>query len=358
MIRPPRTYSGARVPFSEILPQDDFLHPAEQGADFTAIETYLLGFNAPEADINSNIYLLWRPKMGVMSAHIFVAKGARSFRHQLEADYFNEFLYLPASAGPGSFDLQLGSCTARIEVVDPLRALKLRFSDPERKFELDVTSSAILPPVGRPGGKHFTQLIRNAGHVKLDGQTYAVNSPYMRDRSWSYGRPERPETTPPYRWVTAWFDDGSAFVIAWLDVGMLNHPRFADDWQNFADASDATGRNKWESGGQTPSLNLRSGWICGPDGKILAVTRVEIEGESAPDAILETAAISLAVHDEAGTVRRIRGTARQMFPKMYWQNLLVHMHMMDFEMDGVRGMGDLMDTFTTAHIRFAAGLPI
>jgi hypothetical protein len=339
-------YTGAIVPFAPILPEDDLLHPFEAGAPHTRIETYLLGFNVPEQAINCNIYLLWHPVLGCMSAHIFVTHGAVIYRHQLEAPYFNEHQYMPAAEGPGQFELQLGACTARIVVEEPLRRIAIRFADAERDFEVDLVSEAALPPVGRPGGKHFTQLMRNRGVLRLSGQDFVIDSYYMRDRSWGYERPEGAEAAPPYRWITGWSEKGDGMVIAWLDTEMMGSA--FSDWRN--ETSGERAANKWEHGGATPGVTLRSGWISS-GGEVRAVRSAQIGCEGDPADPRLTRSILLQITDELGEIHEIRGTVRQSYPKMYWQTMLTWMHMVDFDWDGLPGHGDLMDTFSHWHFQ-------
>jgi hypothetical protein len=339
-------YTGAVVPFAPIAPEDDLLHPCEVEAPYTRIETYLLGFNIPEQAINCNIYLLWHPVLSCMSAHIFVTRGAVTYRHQLEAPYFNEHQYMPAAAGPGIFELQLGACTARIAIEEPLRRIAIRFADSERDFTLDLVSEAALPPVGRPGGKHFTQLMRNRGILRLAGQSFPIDGYYMRDRSWGYERPEGAEAAPPYRWITGWNARGDGMVIAWLDTEMMGDA-FAD-WRRETEGNRAA--NKWEHGGATPGVTLRSGWIS-RGGEVRAVRSARIACLADPADPRLTRGITLDVVDALGEVHAIRGTVRQSYPKMYWQTMLTWMHMVDFDWDGLPGHGDLMDTFSHWHFQ-------
>ncbi len=332
------------MPFAPVAAEDDLLHTAEAGAPFTRIETYLLGFNIPEHAINCNIYLLWHPVLGCMSAHVFVTRGAVTYRHQLEAPYFNEHQYLPASAGLDTFFFRLGSCQAEISVIEPLHKLAIRFADPERDFLLDFVSEAALPPVGRPGGKHFTQLMHNRGSLRLGGEDFAIDSFYMRDRSWGYERPEGAEAAPPYRWMTGWNKAGDGMVIAWLDTEMMGDAHA--DWRGEALAARAA--NKWEHGGATPGVTLRSGWIS-RGGRVRAVRSVHIACEADPADVRLTRGIDLRVLDESGETHVIRGQVRQSYPKMYWQTMLTWMHMVELDWDGVPGHGDLMDTFSHWH---------
>ncbi|HUD28800.1 MAG TPA: hypothetical protein VMQ93_08010 [Novosphingobium sp.] len=345
MIRYGATYHGEVLPFAAVAPEDDLLHANEPGAPFERVETYLLGFNVPEADINCNIYLLWHPVLATMSAHVFVNRGARRFGHQLESDYFNEHLYLPAAAGPDRFALELGSLAMEIAIEEPLERLSIRMSDEARGFALDMVSRAVLPPVGRPGGRHFTQVMHNRGELVLAGERFAIDSRYVRDRSWGYQRPEQPEDTPPYRWITGWDDAGDGFVIAWLDTAMMGETYAA--WRT--ETAQNRAANKWEHGGATPSVTLRSGWIS-KNGEPRAVRSVAISCEADAGDPRMTRTILLEVTDALGDRHEVRGTVRQSYPKMYWGTMLTWMHLVELDWDGRPGHGDLMDTFSHWHM--------
>lgn len=298
--------TGAVQPFAPVLPEDDYLHPAPPDAHFTLIETNLYGFNIPEADINCNIYALWHPVLKVMWVQCWVLKGARVLPHQLAADYFIEHHYLPAVADNADWLVQMGSATLGITMVRPLEEMRIRITDQPRGFDLDLTCTAALPPVGRPGGHHFTQLLKTKGSLLLDGQKFAIDGHYMRDRSWGYNRPEQAERAPPYRWMTGWFGDDSAFVIAWLDTGLLDGAEFGPDWNALVEGPDASGANKWESGGPTPSLNLRSGWIA-IEGRVVPVTQLRFRTLTGGDSRLLVKAVEIELTDAEGRVHRVRG---------------------------------------------------
>ena len=177
------SYVGNTVDFAPILPEDDYFHPVAADANYTVVETELFGFNIPAEDIQCNIYMLWHPVLKTMSVHIFVYRGARILRHHLDSDYFVEQLYLPTVEDFSNFSVQMGSCAVRFKVVKPLDEILIEFDDPQRNFNLHLKYNAALPPVGRPGGKHFTQLMKTSGNVTLDGSRYIIDGLYMRDRS-------------------------------------------------------------------------------------------------------------------------------------------------------------------------------
>ena len=345
-------HTGTAVAFSEITPEDDFLHPVAPDAPFTSIETNLYGFNIPGEDIQCNIYLLWHPVLKTMSAHLFVYRGARILRHQLAADYFVEHQYLPAVDDIRDYRLQMGSCAMRLRVDKPLDRISIEVDDPPRAFALRLNYEAAMPPVGRPGGKHFTQLMKTRGELTLDGTRHDIDGFYVRDRSWGYARPEQPEQTPPYRWITGWFGADCGFVLAWLDTGLLDGEAFGERWHQLVDGPDGKGINKWESGGPTPSLNLRSGWFA-VNGDPRPVVRIDVRTQI-DETSLVVKAIELDIEDASGDVHHVVGETVSMIPKMYWQNLLVHMHCMRLRYEGRRGEGDLMDTYSNFHIRKVA----
>ena len=152
----------------------------------------------------------------------------------------------------------------------------------------------------------------------------------MRDRSWGYERPEGAEAAPPYRWITGWNEAGDGMVIAWLDTEMMGDT-FAD-WRGESKASRAA--NKWEHGGATPGVTLRSGWIS-RHGQVRAVRSAHITCEGDPADPRLTRSIVLQVIDEVSEVATIRGRVRQSYPKMYWQTMLTWMHMVEYDWDGV-----------------------
>jgi len=338
--------AGHALDFAPIHSADEYLHPVSPTADYTAIETNLYGFNIPAAQIQSNIYLLWHPVLKTMSMQIFVYRGERILSHQLAADYFLEHLYLPAAEDNRDYRLQMGSCSARLRIVAPLEEILLEIDDPERRFALHLRYRAAMAPVGRPGGKHFTQLMKTDGELVLDGAPFRIDGHHVRDRSWGYARPERPESGPPYRWFTGWFGDDSAFVLAWLDDSLLDAP-------NGASESEAARGNKWESGGPTPSPALRSGWIT-LNGRPRPVVRLGVKTRLAPGSF-QVQEIELEVEDADGGIHHISGRTVSMIPKMYWQNLLVLMHFMELRLAGRTGHGDLMDTYSGDHLRSPGG---
>lgn len=343
-------YAGNAVDFFPVELVDDYLHPVGPDAHFTAIETNLYGFNIPEADIQCNIYVLWHHALATMSVHIIVYKGDRILRHQLEADYFLEHQYLPAVTDNADWKITMGSCDVRMKVVKPLDEILIQFKDDSRNFALDFTMKGAMPPVGRPGGKHFTQLMKTDGALTLDGTDYAIDGYYMRDRSWGYSRPEQPERTPPYRWMTGWAGKDVGFVVAWMDTGMLDGAEFGPDWNKVIDGDDARGINKWESGGPTPSLNLRSGWIA-IDGRPVPVVGMTVRTRFAAGSRLLVEAIELEIDDAEGGTHRVEAKTCSMIPKLYWQNLVTYMHCMKLTINGQAGHGDLMDSFSNHHIR-------
>lgn len=345
-------YRGQALPFARIEAADDRLHAVAQDAPFTMVETYLHGFNIPAQHIYCNIYLLWHTVLKTLSAHVFVYRGARILEHQLCADYFNDQQFLPASTTDGDFSLSMGSARLQHRIADPLQCIELQCDDPAQAFSLQLTMTAALPPVGRPGGKHFTQLMRTAGRLVLDGQSHVIDGYYMRDRSWSYPRPESPERVPPYRWFTGWLGEDLAFVIAWMDTGLLDDARFGPKWQQHAAGAEQAGANKWESGGATPSTELRSGWIA-VRGDIRAVVGMTVRSRFGGQPRFLTSAIELELTDATGEIHRIAGETVAMIPKMYWQTMLTYMHAVELRCGTLRGQGDLMDTFSTWHMTAA-----
>jgi hypothetical protein len=89
-----------------------------------------------------------------------------------------------------------------IEMLEPLTAYRLRYSDPGN-FEADLTLRGLMPPNSHPigyppfwRGRHFDQPMHVTGHVVLNGEQLDVDCFAGRDRSWG-PRPMGPDPRKP-----------------------------------------------------------------------------------------------------------------------------------------------------------------
>ena len=163
------------------------------------------------------------PNLGVMDAYAVVRRG--DIQHAVRAsDALSDERLAPA-VGP-----------LRIEVVEPLRRLRLTCDAAEQGIEFDLTFEGLFPPIDEPrhvqrmGPKilldacRFVQVGSWSGQLNLDGELFAVHDwVATRDRSWGI-RPVG-DAEPPGRnadeplegfwwcWVPLRFDEFCLMVI-------------------------------------------------------------------------------------------------------------------------------------------------
>src|SRR5205085_293848 len=143
------------APLFSVTAEDEGFHPVAPDHDFTASETNYFGFSIPEHNINAEIYLWAHPRFGVAAGGVFIYKGVK--RQTLAADYHNFFTYQPMPQNGADYELAVG---LKVKVEEPLKRVRISYADPEAATEFTVTLTGIAPPVGRPGGGHFTQSCR------------------------------------------------------------------------------------------------------------------------------------------------------------------------------------------------------
>jgi len=332
--------------FLPIELDDEFLHPPPPGADHTAIETNYFGFHLPEHAIDGEMYVWFHTTLNIMGIQVWVNMGHKS--QQLEAEYLMHHDFLPMVRNNADYSAKLGPCTFAVKVLKPLETIHLRVDDSKAGFQVDMTTRAAAPPVGRPGGKHFTQLMENEGVLLLRGEPFKISGNFVRDRSWSQLRGEDPQAGPPACWISGCFGNDLAFHVSLLDTSLIDIPEFGPQWLEHLDKKDVLSSLKWESGGVTADINLRGGWWY--DGKrFRRIISARKTTTLAADG-LNTRACTLELMDDAGERHVAHGTSITSLPKMYGQNLVVYLNQTRWEMDGRVGVGVVETVYCNEHI--------
>jgi hypothetical protein len=338
--------AASELAFLPIAPDDEFLHPPPPGADHTAIETSYFGFHLPEHAIDGELYVWFHTTLDIMGIQIFVNKGHKT--QQLEAEYHMHHDFLPMVRNNSDYSAKLGSCTFKVKVVDPLKTVHIRIDDPRAGFQIDMTSRAAAPPVGRPGGKHFTQLMDNDGVLILRGEKFKISGNFVRDRSWSQLRGEDPQPGPPACWITGCFGNHQAFHVSLLDTSILDMPEFGPRWSEHLDKNQVLSSIKWESGGATAEVDLRGGWWY--DGTRFRQIRAARKTTTLAADGLSTRRCTLELIDDVSEKHVAEGVSLTTLPKMYGQNLVVYLNQTRWQMDGKIGVGVLETVFCNEHV--------
>lgn len=197
--------------FGQASPADDRLHREANALvpdDPELVETQYLGFNVPDAGIDSFNYVWAHPNIGTASGGAWAWQGVNA--GQLHSELFDMRNYLPISA-VGEFDKFTLPNGYGVEVVKPLEEVRITYEDAARGNAFDVTLTAFMPPAVLANGKHFEQGMRTRGVVTLLGEQHTVDGFTIRDRSWGETRPEAPRAAPVVHWMTPVF--GEDFAI-------------------------------------------------------------------------------------------------------------------------------------------------
>ncbi len=319
--------SMAGKPLSVIAPEDEFLHPVALDAHYSSTETSYFGFNIPEKQLNGEVYVWFHPALRVMSASVYIWRGIK--RSTLACEYVNHYHFLPFPDDISDYTIEpLG---LRIRVIEPLRKVELTCKDPERDVSFRLVQTAIMPPGGRPGGKHFTQAMKVEGEVNLHGEAFTVDGYFSRDRSWGNERREVARSAPPISWMVGVFGDDLAFhVLAYDD------PALGPEWVEAFPS-------------MPPGQNLIWGYVW-RDGETFPVTRAAVLTRREPDG-LSPRLKEMEIEDAGGKVHRIRGTVDARMPWQTWQNMNVYFCLTRWELDGRIGWGDTQDIQYNEYVR-------
>jgi hypothetical protein len=177
-----------------VTPEDDDWH--DFSPHWWETETTWWSFNVPERKMGGWLYSQVLAVQGTCNGGAWVwddsDAGARyEVRHQ--------GLPFPNRGDLRNCRLPNGNS---VEMLEPLRKYRTRYSDPGR-FDADLVHEGIMPPHSHPSGvwpfwaaRHFDQPMHVTGNIRLFGEDIAVDCYSVRDRSWG---PRSAGPTPPER---------------------------------------------------------------------------------------------------------------------------------------------------------------
>jgi len=162
---------------------------------------------------------------------------------------------------------------------------------------------------------HFDQVGRMTGELQLEGQTLTVNCITQRDRTWNAVRKEDPGHPPDVGWHSAHFGEELWFQC-WI-------------WHEEPVATD-----------------LQSGIVYKrgrPVRMVAAERRTERDAEG-----IEPRMVKLRITDAEGDIHELVGRVRNMFPWPGWFNMVGFAGLVEWELNGRRGWGEVHDGRTVA----------
>lgn len=325
--------------FGDAQPSDEGMHRAERDKidDPALVETVFSGFNVPEADIHCLNYIWLHPNLRVMSGGVWAWQGLKS--SQLEAELFDIRDFLPdrpiTDDGGDLVDITLPN-GYRYQVLKPLEQIRMSYEDAARGNALDVTATAVMPPAMLPSNRHFDQVMRTSGTLRLRGEEFDVNGLAVRDRSWGEARTEDPTGVSGIHWLMAMFDDDYSVHVTGLE-----------------DPDTAQWRDRFPEDAAL-SRAMNRGWVW-KDGRLLTVTSAHIETEWDVDHRRQKTH-RVVVVDETGAEHRLHGQIRAAANWHTWSNVHMSVALTRWECAGRIGYGDSQVAMWTDFVRAAFGM--
>jgi hypothetical protein len=201
--------SGDRPVFG---PDDDGFHAELAGGEWWFTETSWFSFHHAERRLGGWFYTMVRHTPGTVAGGAWVWDDSAHLPWEVLYSSNYTALRLPPDADLRHVTLPTG---VSIEVVEPTRTYRLGYDDPGR-FVADLTFAARMSPrplvaSGSTFGRaaHFDQIGRMTGTIELHGETIAIDSWSMRDRTWGIRPEDRPRRAA---YVTGAGDGGAGFL--------------------------------------------------------------------------------------------------------------------------------------------------
>lgn len=211
-------FNPHRPGFGQVTEADERMHwdACTEIDDPALIETQFLGFNVPEHDIAVFTYLRAHPNLKLLSSGVWGWQGVKP--DQLASEMFDIRDYIPdeplREGGLEALRLDSGY---RVDVLEPLERIRIRYEDASRQNSFDVTATAVMPPAVTSNGRHFEQAMRTEGRLVLRGRAHDVAGFHMRDRTWGETRLDAPHHAPPMYWSSPVFGDDFALNVTGVD---------------------------------------------------------------------------------------------------------------------------------------------
>jgi hypothetical protein len=253
-------------------PSDEYMHP---GPEPTFNESMYFNLYDPSAHLGGFVRIGNRPNEGhaEMTVCLYLPDGRVAFMfRRAEIDGNERFDAGGASfevvdpfrtEGDGGGELRVAYGGKLVLLDEPLDMADPRqaFSDnPYGSASIDLTYRGISRPFGgepeesheRPGEEfakgHYEQLVRAAGTITVEDQTWTVSGLGLRDHSWG---PRTWQAPWYYRWLTMNFADGTGLMLSRIarPDGPGTRGGFVWDGSDLHVVRDLTLRTDWAGTG-------------------------------------------------------------------------------------------------------------
>jgi hypothetical protein len=217
-----------------------------------------------------------------------------------------------------------------VRVIEPLRQLHMTYADKTRGNAVDITFTAVTPPVMFGSGMHFEQGMKTNGTVTIGGAEHKVDGYTIRDRSWGQLRPEDSLHLPPMTWMTGVFNENFMFNCTAFD-----HPDMNPDWQGLFELP--------------PEAVLKGGWIY-QDGRLSEIKSIMKRTEHDPVTLFPKR-IEMTLTDDTGAQYHIAGEMTAACAWAAWPNFTFPVCQARWACNGLIGHGDAQEAQWPDYVR-------
>ena len=315
-------FSAPGEGFGRIPEYPEAMHPAGPDANPTATETYWFTVNLPEQRLVGSFYLRIRQASGGCAAGAWFYRGVSA--DPLLIDHMNYHL---SGQTPSLSDgkIAIPHVGLTIEILEPGRCWRLRYSSSDGTAEADLRCEARSPVVMALSNEHFDQSMWVYGSIRLGSENIVVNAPGFRDRTWNAPRPEDKLDQPPLSYIYGMFDNGrSSFCIRGGD-----DPSKGVEWSDTFDL--------------TAEQLFHGGWIYLND-ELLTIKSMSKRTERDFTQKARPLSQTIAFEDSSGGHHKLVGKVVGAMYYQPWGNCGAWMSNTQWELDGkYPGVGEIQE---------------
>jgi len=311
--------AAPRAGFGQIRPDYEYRFDGEGQTDYSVTETWWYTVSDAASGLTANFYIAMKPNLGTCAAGSWMF---RSHRHDhLLADHVNFQLLLPAPEFDGD-RIAVPQVGLEYRIVKPFQEIHVRYNPPGLNVSADLVFTHLFDPVIRANERHFEQATWTKGTITIEGETFPIDGPSFRDRSWGEARREDALVHPPIGWLYGVIGNGSgAFNLSGMDDPA------GTPW---AEGYDMTGRS-----------SLFDGWI-NIGGELRRVTSMSKRTVRDPRR-MRPLFVEVDFEDDQGVAHRLTGAQTTSYNIHFWPNQNCFHALTEWELDGVKGIGGCQD---------------
>lgn len=312
--------TSPRGGFGRITPEAEFRFGGKASDDFSVTETWWFTISDPASGLTANFYIAAKPNLGICSAGSWMFRGHRP--EQMLADHLNFQVQLPYPAFVGD-TIAVPQVGLQFTIVKPLQEIHISYHPPGCDVSADLVVTALFPPAMRANERHFEQATWTKGEVRIGRETFAIDTPSFRDRSFGEARREDALVHPPIGWLYGVIGGGAtAFNLAGID-----DPARDPIW---AGGYDREGKP-----------DLFDGWIVcdGELRKVVSISKRTVREPRQQRPLF----VEADFRDDHGDPHVLKGTPSSSYNMHFWPNQNCWHGLVEWELDGVTGIGGCQD---------------